>query len=469
MYHRIQAQALRLGRQLFLLSIDRDRLDVRFFRLAFINILSNLMVPLAGLLGVAFLGHLSEIRHLAGIALSTIIFNYLYRVFNFLRMSTTGVTAQAVGREDREAVLLAGLRNGCLALAAGIAILVVQYPLREIGFAFLNAAPAIELSGRAYYNARIWAAPATLLNFVLFGWFLGREQSGKVLVLSLIGNAVNILLDYLLILRWGWESTGAGSATAIAQYLMSIAGIILVSREVQWQEVRSLCGQIFSLTALKDTVSLNRDIFIRTLAFLSVFSLFTNLSGVMGTNILAENAILLEVITLAVYAIDGLAFATETLVGVCQGEGAKEKLLPLLRLSGSTSLLAGLGFATVFVLFPTPLFSLLTDHWELLNKLDRDVFWLLPVLGCGSIAFMLDGYFLGLAEGSILRNSALMATVIGFAPIAIAAWQLQSFYLLWLAMASFMAARAIFLGLQVPKTLDGTGQALEKQFFRLRI
>jgi MATE family multidrug resistance protein len=412
-------------------------------------------VPLAGLISVAFLGHLVEIRHLAGVTLSTVLFNYIYRTLGFLRMGTTGMTAQAVGREDREAVLLTGLRNGILALGLGIAILILQHPLQELGFALLSATPDVKSSGQAYFDARIWAAPATLLNFVLIGWFLGQEHSGKVLLMSAVANGVNIALDYLFIIRWGWESAGAGLATALSQYLMMLIGMILICRDVQFKEVRAVAGQLLDTSALKASLALNGDIFVRTFAFLSSFSIFTNLSSVMGTIMLAENALLLQVLTLAIYFIDGLAFATESLAGIFQGKGESEHLFPLLRIAGETSLVVGLTFALTFVLFPTPLFGLLTNHSEVLHGIDRYVPWLLPVLGFGSIAFILDGYFIGLAEGSTLRSAALTATLVGFAPMAITAWLFHSCHLLWLAMSVFMVARVVTLAVQVPRTLRG--------------
>ena len=434
-------------------TLDRYDFIPRFFRLASVNILSNLMVPLAGLISVAFLGHLGDIRHLAGVTLSTVLFNYIYRTLGFLRMSTTGMTAQAVGREDEEEVLLTGLRNGILALGLGIMILILQYPMQEMGFALLSATAEVKASGQAYYDARIWAAPATLLNFVLIGWFLGREHSGKVLVLSAVGNAANILLDYLLIVRLGWESAGAGFATAVSQYLMLLIGIIFICREVRWKEIRAVAGQLFDLSALKDALALNRDIFIRTFAFLSTFSIFTNLSSAMGTMMLTENALLLQVVTLAIYFIDGLAFATESLAGIFRGKEDHTQLTSLVGISGGTGLVLGLSLALVFVLFPQPLFGLLTNHAEVLNSLDHYVSWLLPILGFGSIAFILDGYFLGLAEGPTIRSAALTATLLGFAPSAIAAWLFHSSHLLWLAMSLFMVARVVTLGVQLPRTL----------------
>lgn len=438
-----------------MLVATRDRYDFlpRFFRLAIVNILSNLMVPLAGLISVAFLGHLGEIRHLAGVTLSTVLFNYIYRTLGFLRMGTTGMTAQAVGREDEQAVLLIGLRNAILALGLGVAILILQYPLQEFGFALLSAAADVKASGQAYYSARIWGAPATVLNFVLIGWFLGREQSGKVLLLSILGNGVNILLDYLLIVQWGWDSAGAGLATAISQYLMLLVGITFVCLEVQLQDVRAVAGQLLDLSALKACLELNRDIFVRTFAFLSTFSVFTNLSSAMGMTMLAENALLLQVVTLAAYFIDGLAFATESLAGIFHGRREHEQLVSLVQISGGTGLCLGLMLALIFVLFPGSLFGLLTNHAEVLDSINRYVSWLLPVVGLGSIAFILDGYFLGLAQGSILRSTALTATLVGFAPLAIAAWLFHSSHLLWLAMSLFMGLRVVTLGMQVPKTL----------------
>lgn len=428
----------------------------RFFRLAVINIISNLMVPLSGLLSIAFLGHLTEIRHLTGVTLSTILFNYIYRTLGFLRMGTTGMTAQAVGRDDKETVLLVGLRNGLLALGLGLLILLLQYPLEQIGFAILSGAKEVESSGIDYYETRIWAAPATLLNFVLIGWFLGREQSGKVLLMSIIGNGANVILDYLFIVRLSWESAGAGIATAISQYLMLITGMILVAIESKRQNFRftsQLFGKIFDTNAMKAAVTLNGNIFIRTFAFLSAFAIFTNLSAVFGTNILAENALLLQVVTLAIYVIDGLAFATESLAGIFVGQKAYQQLSILLKIAIATSLLTGIPLALIFIIFPNNMFGLLTNHGELMQLIDVYVWWLLPVLGLGSFAFILDGYFLGLTSGAILRNAALIATLIGFTPIAIIAWHTQSNHLLWLALASFMFVRVITLLIQVPKTL----------------
>ena len=417
------------------------------------------MVPIAGLVDVAFLGHLKEIHYLAGVALATVLFNYIYWTFGFLRMGTTGMTAQAIGREDRRDVMLIGLRNGLIALSLGLLIIVLQQPLRMLGFALLSATPEVKASGQAYYNALIWGAPATLLNFVLVGWFLGRSQSGKVFLLSAVGNLSNVVLDYLFIVRWGWQSAGAGLATAIAQYLMLLVGSILVNREISFAQVHrhlakaSLVRQILNPSELRTAFALNGEILVRTFALVSTFAVFTNLSSSLGTEILSTNAVLLQVVTLTAYFVDGLAFATETLAGVFLGRGAIAQLTSLIWVSGIASLSVGLLFAIAFILTPVPLFGLLTNHTEILGRISSYVGWLLPVLGFGAIAYMLDGYFLGLTAGRILRISVLAAALFGFAPMAVAAWYFRNSHLLWLSLALFMAVRAASLAVFVPKTL----------------
>lgn len=432
----------------------------KFLQLSSMNILANLMVPLAGLIDVAFLGHLADIRHLAGVAIATILFNYIYWTFGFLRMGTTGMIAQAVGRNEPGEVLLVGLRNSLLAIGLGILILILQYPLRELGFALLSATAPVKTAGQMFYNAMIWGAPATLLNFVLLGWFLGRSQGRQVFLLSLVGNIANIGLDYLFINRLGWESAGAGAATATSQYLMAGAGLILIAAEYSYLykssykpsgaiakiDLPKLLTQVLDPVALQAAFSLNRDILVRTLFMVSSFAAFINLGAGMGTTVLATNTLLLQIVTLSAYIIDGIAFATESFAGIFYGQTETGKLnnqlWPLIWVAGGLSLFLGLAIALPVILFPIPIFSLLTTHLELVQQTPKYVLWLLPVIGFGSIAFMLDGYFIGLTAGNILLQSAFSASLI-FAPVAILAWQQQNPHLLWLALTLFMAGRVI--------------------------
>ncbi|SRR5579883_1032007 len=434
----------------------------RFYRLASISVLSNMMVPLAGLVDVAFLGHLADIRHLAGVILATILFDYLYRVLKFLRTSANALTAQAVGLDDTKAVLLAGLRSGLIALGIGLLILLLQYPLQKIGFTILSGSPEIESSGVDYFNARIWGAPAVLLNFVVIGWFLGREMNGVVLLMSIIGNGANVALDYLMIVKWGWASMGAGLATAVSQYLMLMTGLVGVCFSIPWKVVPATLKEFFDWKAIKETVVLKSNILIRFLALISSYAIFTNLSAAMGTNVLAENGLLLQIALLSQFTVQGVGMTTQTLTGNFQGKGTKEQMSPLIIVSILTSLLIALTFAMVSVLFPDVVFGLLTNHAEVNKHIVNYTVWLLPLLSLTAIAFMLEGYFIGLKEGTILRNAVLLAFGLGFLPLAIASWYFHSNHLLWMSLVSYMATIMVALGIRVPQTL-GSQNNLQSQ------
>lgn len=423
----------------------------QFLQLAGVNILSNVLVPIAGLLDVAFLGHLGEIRHLAGVAVANIVFNYLYWSFGFLRMGTTGMTAQAKGRNDRTALTLIVLRNGLIAIVVSSVILLLQVPIRAIGFTILSASADVKASGQAFYDALIWGAPATLINFVLLGWFLGRAESGKVLWMSAVNNLASVALDYWFIVRLGWQSSGAGFATALGQYFMLLVGLAFLAQDVSLLQVKTLLPRLFDAAAYKTVFTLNRDILVRTLALISTFAVFTNLSAAFGTEVLTTNTLLLQVVTLAAYFIDGFAFATETFAGMFYAKHSRSQLVRLLWISGSFCVSFGIGLACLFIVAPT-FFVLLTNHGSILDRVSHFVVWLLPVLGFGSIAYLLDGYFLGLAAGRILRTSTLMAAI-AFVPIAIAAWHWKNPHLLWFALSVFMLVRAGTLATQIRRTI----------------
>ncbi|MBO3458265.1 MATE family efflux transporter [Aetokthonos hydrillicola Thurmond2011] len=425
----------------------------RFYRLATINFLSNLMVPLSGLISVAFLGNLGDINVLAGVALANIFFNVIYFSLSFLRMATTGVTAQAIGKNDPQAVLLVGLRNALIALGLGTALVILQHPLREVGFALLNGTLDIKASGIAYFNARIWAAPAVLLNFVLIGWLMGQEQNCKVLVLSIIGNAANIILDYLLIAKLGLNSTGAGIAQASSQYIMLLIGIVFASSGIQWKDIRAVIPKLRDLSVFKTTFALNIDIFTRTVTEVSVVSFSNNLGGLMGTILFTQNALLSQIVFISLYPTEGFGYAVETLIGNFKGQERKEKFLPLIRVSLISGLLLTFSIAGTCVLFPRTVFGIFTNHTEITGDIDTYVWWLFFILGFSSSCQTLEGYFLGLANGSVIRNISLITTGIAFTPLAIATWYFHNNHILWLSKSLFLVTKTFLLSIYVLKSL----------------
>ncbi|MDJ1183262.1 guanitoxin biosynthesis MATE family efflux transporter GntT [Roseofilum casamattae] len=421
----------------------------RFYRLASISILSNMMVPLAGLCDSAFLGHLSNIKHLAGVILASILFDYLYRIFKFLRTSTNSITAEAVGRDDRKDILLALLRSGAIAFTIGAVIVLLAYPIQAIGFTILAGSNAIESSAVEYFNARIVGAPAVLLNFVLIGWFLGREKNAIVLLMSIVGNGSNVLLDYLFIYRWDWASSGAGLATALSQILALMVALIAVSVTVSWKELPNAISNFFNTQALRSTLSLKWNILIRFLVLISTYAIFTNLSAMVGTNTLVENGLLLQIALLSQFTIQGIGMTEQTLISNFNGKQETEKFLPVFLTSVIHSLPIAFMFAAVSFFFPKTIFGLLTSQPEINASIADYTIWLFPLLLVTAIAFMMEGYFIGLKQGVTLRNSVLIAFFIGFLPLAIIAANTANPHLLWLALTLYMVVLATSLGIQL--------------------
>jgi MATE family multidrug resistance protein len=398
---------------------DSNDLSRRFWRLTALNIFTNLTVPLASLVDTALLGHLRDIRFLAGVSLASVLFDYVYWTFGFLRMGTTGITAQAFGVGRRREVYRILYRSLLLALCLGCLILLFRLPLRELGFTLLSGSESVELAGRDYFDARIWGAPAALLNFAFLGWFLGREESRHALVMTVAAHATNVVLDYVFIVRLGLAAGGAGLATAISQYVMLVTATVLFSRSLispgqprdggllpafHWREIAApeAVGRLFRL---------NADILVRTVVLVSAFAVFLNFSALLGTIVLTANTILYRIQLLAAYFVDGAAFATETLAGVFHGSRDERSLERLRRLALRMGLLLTAPFALLVILVPRGLYGILTSHLETVETALSYNLWLLPALFLGSV-------------------------------IAV---QAGSNHLLWLAISTFMAARSATL------------------------
>lgn len=387
----------------------------KFFRLTFFNILANLSVPLVGLADIAVLGQLNTHTFMAGVALANIVFDYLFWSFAFLRMGTTGLTAQAYGAGDESKSDLILSRSLILGLGIGITILLFNRPIQDFGFFFLEGEVDVKLAGSSYFQARIASAPATLCNFALMGWLLGRSQSKIVLFVTVVANVTNILLNIWFVLYMQWEAWGTGIATTISQYLM--LSLFLIFYFVERKHLPGFSEneeKVFSASGFKSLLSLNTDILLRTVMLITAFSIFRNFSSSFGSIVLAGNAILHELILVAAYWIDGAAVATETLAGEAKGKNDKKELISLLKLA----LLSALGLAGLFSYFmiqcPNWIFPWISKSSEVIKVAETYRFWLAPVLIIGSIAFVFDGFFLGLSDGRTLRNAMIISTLIFF-------------------------------------------------------
>ncbi|PJZ71032.1 MATE family efflux transporter [Leptospira perolatii] len=439
-------------------------MEKKFFRLTFYNVLANLTVPLTGLADTAVLGHLDTHVYMAGVALSEIIFDYLFWSFGFLRMGTTGLTAQAFGAKDEHKSFLIFYRSLILGCGIGIGILLLQKPIQQISLKILHGEISVLIAGMDYYEARILSAPATLINFVLTGWFLGRSKSRTVLVATILANLVNIGLNFWFVLYLDWRAWGAGFATSISQYLMTgffLCFLFLEKRRIGLKR-SSLSESIFSLSGFGDLLSLNRDILFRTVMLITTFSLFRNFSSEFGSTYLAANAILHQLVLVAAYWMDGAAIATETIAGDTKGKGDFQGLSSLLKLALLSAGIIAFLFCVALTLFPTQLFSMITRNVPVLELAISYRLWLWPVLIFGSIAFIFDGFFLGISDGKTLRNAMIISTLVFFLPFALWGKEASSNHILWLSLSSFMFGRALTLGVAAARKIRDSIPLLQR-------
>lgn len=404
-----------------------------------LNILSNITVPLAGLVDKAMLGRLDELRFLDGVALGTIIFDYAYWSFGFLRMATTGLVARAEGERDPATLWQTVDRGLMTAAAIGLLLWISAWPLRELGLVLLGGSPAIQDAARDYFNARILAAPITLANYVILGTLLGRGRSGRVLILTVISNLANVGLNLLLIGHFQLAAQGAGLATAGSQAIMLVVGLILLP-DKRTRPAISLAALV-DRDKLGEVFRLNRDIMVRTFALISAFSIFQRLSLGFSEDILAVNTLLLGVVSFASFAIDGAAFAVETHAGRFAGQGRPA----LIRKTVRDALIVAFAFALLVIIpalgAPRAVMGLLTDHEHLLAMASALMPFVAAVIALGSAAYVFDGLFIGLSNGRVLRNAVLIALA-GYLPVALLATRIGSVRLLWSALAGFMVLRS---------------------------
>ncbi len=416
------------------------------WRLAGPMILSNLTIPVLGMVDTAVVGHLSEPFYLGAVAIGALIFSFIYWAFGFLRMGTTGQIAQAHGRMDHDETRSALARAFSLALLLAIILIAMQWPIHWIAMSLLEASAEVELHAAEYFFIRIWSAPASLINYVVIGWFLGMQNARGPLYLLLIINITNILLDLLFVWGFGMDVDGVALASVIAEYFGVMAGLWLISRELKKYPGRWLKAQIFDGAKLRQMLVLNQNIFIRTLCLIFSFAFFTAQGAKYGDVVLAANAVLMNFQTFMAYGLDGFAHAAEALIGKAIGKRDKQQFTRAIH----TAAIWSIGVAVIFVLlygmFGTWLINLLTGIEAVRSTAYLFLTWVIvsPVLSVWSYLF--DGIFIGATRSAEMRNTMLVSTFLCFLP----AWyflQPLGNHGLWAALMVFMAARGISMAI----------------------
>lgn len=414
-------------------------------RLAIPNILTNLTVPLLGAVDTALMGHLAAPGYLAALGVGVAVFNFVYWGFGFLRMSTTGFVAQAVGRSDRSSMRVILFRGLLLAAGIGMVLILLQDVIWAFGLWIVQPEPHVATLAGEYFAIRIWAAPANLMLMVLLGWLLGAQNAGYPLLISLAGNVINIALSFYLVTVEGYTIAGVAIGTLVAQYagLMVALLVLLVKYKVyiQWPGI----ARILDREQVRSFVVVNRDIFLRTLCLMFVFTFMTAQSARFGTEILALNTVLLQLISIVSYGIDGLAFASESLTGKYLGKGISQPLRKMIRYL----FVWGFGLALIlsvgFLFFRDPIMRIFTDHAPILRLAKAFAWWIVLAPLVNNFAYLWDGIYLGATASKPMRNSMFYATVLVFVPVFYIANYWYDNHALWLAFTLFMIARGSML------------------------
>ena len=405
-------------------------------------ILSNISVPLLGMVDTGVTGHLDSPAYLGAVAIGSTIFGFLYTGMNFLRMGTTGITAQRFGADDNDGLRAALGQALIVSLLIALTLIALQVPVGLFALKLIGAGPEVETYALQYFSIRIWSAPGTLANFVLIGWFLGLQNARVPLLIFLTINLTNIVLDLFFVLQLGMKVDGVALASVFAEYAGVVVGLGFAAAALRKRSGQWPIARLINIRAYTAFFAVNANLFVRTMALIFTFAFVTAQGARLGGVVLAANAVLMNLQNLTAFALDGFAHAAEALVGKAIGQQRRDVLERSVQLALKWSLIFAVGFVLFYVLIGPLLIRLLTDLPVVRSTALQFLPWLVisPLISVWS--FLYDGVYVGATRSREMRNLMLFSTFVVFLP----AWFLLQGYGnhgLWLAFSIFMASRGI--------------------------
>ena len=428
-------------------------MNKQILRLAIPSILANITIPLVGLVDTAIVGHISDAHAIGGIAIGTMLFDLLYWNFGFLRVGTSGMTAQAFGRGDKEQCARLLTQSVSIALIGAAAIWLLQWLFVTAALAIVPCSEQVALFARQYFFIRVWAAPATLSLMALKGWFIGMQDTVSPMITDMVVNVVNMVVSYVLAVYTPMGALGVALGTVVAQLTgLCLAIVLLLSKYRHVWHGLSLWQLAKDMQGMRSLITLNANLFVRSLCFMIVYVGFTALSSKYGDTDLAVCSILMKLFMLVSYFVDGFAYAGEALVGKYIGEAKSHasspyRLSPLasiVRLLFLWSLGVGAVFTVLFALSYMPMYRMMTSDSEVLARLTDFVGWLIAMPIVSTLAFMWDGVFTGATAGKHIRNAMIWAAV-GFVVGYVASYHFLGTHALFVGYFLHLAARVIYL------------------------
>jgi len=412
------------------------------WRIAAPLILSNITVPLLGMVDTGVTGHLDNAAYLGAVAIGSTIFGIIYTGVNFLRMGTTGIAAQRFGANDYDGLRTSLGQAIIVALAIAAAFILLQRPIGHLAMQLLGADAEIKAYALEYFSIRIWSAPGTLVTYALLGWFIGLQNARAPLVIVLTINVTNIALDLLFVVVFGMKVDGVALASVIAEYTGVAVGIGFAIRSLRQYPGHWPVAKLIKLREYAAFLAINGNLFVRTMALVFTLSFVTAQGARMGGLILAANAVLMNLQFLSAFALDGIAHAAEALVGKAIGEGRREALQRAVQLTLRWSLIFAAGLSLCYLIGGPILIRVLTDLPDVQQTTLRYLPWMIasPLISVWS--FLYDGVFVGATRAREMRDIMLTSALLVFLP----AWYLLQWLGndgLWLAFMLFMASRGI--------------------------
>jgi len=409
-------------------------------------IIANLSLPLAGAVDTAVVGHLPNPAYIGAVALGALVFSAIGWLFGFLRMGTTGLVAQSLGADDANEITASYLRALAIALVIGLSVVLLQKPLGTIVFWFFEASAQVERFGLDYFDIRVWGAPFAMLNLVNLGLLFGLQKMRTALVLQLVLNGMNIVLDLVFVMGFGWSVSGVAAATLISEAVTAIAGLWICLRLLGLNADRISRIHVFQKQKLIQFGQINFNIMVRTLSLEIVFVYFMWISAKQGEVVLAANAVLIHLLHFVAYGMDGFAHAAEALAGNAYGAKNRKRLHDVVFVTLGWSVVVGIAFCLVYLAGGNFIVGLLTGIPEVRSAASQYMIWLILMPLFSLWPFLFDGVYIGMTRTVEMRNCMLISTAAFFAvsyPLSIL-WDNHG---LWVGILFFMAVRGLTMGL----------------------
>ncbi len=410
---------------------------------------SNITTPLIGVVDMAVVGQSADPHLIGAVAIGAQIFTMIFWAFGFLRMGTTGFTAQADGKGDKIEVFAILMRALIIAASAGLLIWVLQWPLSQISFYLIPGSDLVENAAKTYFDIRVWSAPATLANYAILGWFIGLGRADIALALQLLLNGLNIAFDAWFVLGFDWGVTGVAYGTLLSEVIAVAAGLLVSYLIISQKNLSGLWERVVSIKEMTRMLVLNSDIMIRTLCLLLAFVFLTAQSAGVDDNTLAANSVLLGLLSISAYFLDGFAYAAERFVGHSIGAGNRKQFRQAIILSSQWAVFISVLVSLTFAIFGKQIIAAITPAQNVRDIAETYLIWaaMAPVVGVA--CFQLDGIFIGATRTKDMRNMMLLSLGIYF----ISWYLLEPVYGnhgLWAAFMLFFVARAVTLAWRLP-------------------